>query len=265
MKQKGFTLIELMVVISIISLLSSVIMASLNGARAKAVLAAEEEFQAGIDHTIRDQLVGEWLFNNSSTQATQLADSSGFANNAVCAGSCTYMSTAGYNGQGAFNLNGSGYLSTGFGMASGGQGTINLWVNPSSIGTIGILQSSNGGSNIGLLARMYSSGQLDVGVHSGGDITFNNFFSTAGKWYMITIVWNGSAITVYQNGTKMTSSSNGVNTSVFIQNLGIGQGENGVGNFTGLIDDVRVYSTGYGLSEIERLYAGGLTKHLAMK
>ena len=253
MKQKGFTLIELMVVISIISLLSSVVMTSLSSARAKAVLTATEEFQAGIDHAIRDQLVGEWLFNNGSSQTTQLADSSGFGNNGTLVGSGSYMSTGGYNSQGAFNFSGSGYISTGFGMASGGQGTINLWVNPSSIGTIGILQSPSNG----LLMRMYSSGQLDVGVHSGGDITFNNFFTTAGKWYMITIVWNGSAITVYQNGTKMTSSSNGVNTPVSIQNLAIGQGENGVGNFTGLIDDIRVYSTGYGLSEVGRLYAEG--------
>jgi len=66
--KKGFTLIELLVVISIISLLSSIVMASLNESREKARIAAAQQFDANVYHSLGDSAVGIWDLDDGGTQ-----------------------------------------------------------------------------------------------------------------------------------------------------------------------------------------------------
>ena len=72
MKQKGFTLIELLVVIAIIGILSSVVLASLNSARAK-----------GADAAVKAALA------NARAQAELFADGNPTGYTGVCANSTT--------------------------------------------------------------------------------------------------------------------------------------------------------------------------------
>ena len=73
MKKRGFTLVELLVVISIISFLSSIVLASLNTAREKGRLGAAMQFSAQLQH--QQGKMGYWSFNNGNTN-----DESGFNN-----------------------------------------------------------------------------------------------------------------------------------------------------------------------------------------
>ena len=73
--KSAFTLIELMVVISIISLLSSVVLSSLNSARDKARIAAGIQFEANLYHTIGNNLVAKYDFEEGT--GSIINDSSG--------------------------------------------------------------------------------------------------------------------------------------------------------------------------------------------
>jgi prepilin-type N-terminal cleavage/methylation domain-containing protein len=77
--KRGFTLMELMVVISIIALLASVVLASLNTARRKGTVAAALKFEGYVTHTQGDRAVVWWKFNEGS--GSTALDSSGFGNN----------------------------------------------------------------------------------------------------------------------------------------------------------------------------------------
>ncbi|MEK7170489.1 MAG: type II secretion system protein [Patescibacteria group bacterium] len=80
MKNKGFTLIELLVVIAIIGLLSSIVFASLGGARKNARIAAAQG-------SMRNILTGALLCSDSGTKPTLPSETHNGGGVAVCSDS----------------------------------------------------------------------------------------------------------------------------------------------------------------------------------
>lgn len=76
----GFTLIELMVVISIIGMMSSIVFASLNSARDKGVIAAGQSFSRSL-YTARGADALVYLNFDEGTGIAK--DTSGFGNDAT--------------------------------------------------------------------------------------------------------------------------------------------------------------------------------------
>ena len=63
---KGFTLIEVLIVVSIIGLLSSIVLVGLDGAKDQAEIGKAQEFSHVVRVTMGADLVGEWRFDNNA-------------------------------------------------------------------------------------------------------------------------------------------------------------------------------------------------------
>jgi len=83
--KKSFTVIELLVVIAVLGLISSIILVSLKGTKEKAKIARSLQFEASLDHALRDEIVGEWKFEELEGETCEgtgysFCDTSGVGN-----------------------------------------------------------------------------------------------------------------------------------------------------------------------------------------
>lgn len=256
---KGFTLIEILVVIAIIGLLSSVVLASLNSARDKARLAAGKQFDANVLHAIGDQLVGQWTFDDISSP---WADSSGLAHNGTCTGCPTI--DVGYNGKTAYNYNGSKQITIGTGNTYLPLPTFTIcaWVKSPGLAP-GMTYSGIVSITYGLVLGLDGAGQFHTYMDNGSSFqyggTIGNLYDN--KFHHLCAAYDGLNRIMYVDGAAKSSASvTWSGTTRWPTNTAtIGTNINNppVSSFNGVIDDVRIYSSAITLSSIQKLYAEG--------
>lgn len=136
MKKRGFTIIELLVIISIIGLISSVALANLQGSRDKAKIAAAQIFRGNLNNVLGAETAASWNFNEgiSGDTVSTVPDSSGSGNNGTVivpgGGAATYVDGVNGNGTGVL-LTGGAYISGGGISSNGGNPvTVAAWIRP---------------------------------------------------------------------------------------------------------------------------------------
>jgi len=125
----GFTLVELLVVISVIGMLAGLVAANLKSAKQRAVTAQSQSFSNSIQQKIGIDLTGAWDFNEGS--GTTAKDASGNNNNGTIIGGVSYSNDTslgkGVEGRYSLDFNG-GYVSVNNTLTNGYSAlTIEAW------------------------------------------------------------------------------------------------------------------------------------------
>ena len=269
MNKKGFTLVELLVVIAIIALLAAIALVALGGARDKARIAAGLEFEANLRHSLGAYAVGIWDFNEGSE--TTANDSSGFDNHGTLVGTAAFSSEGDTpSGDGyAVSFDGGGeYVDiTGFGVPSGPQGrTVSLWVKAA------VEDLSNTQHKILRNSPDNGDGINDKGItinYRGDDFYAYVYDENAdrcsirivnnpdiGKWYHLVLTHDDVDANVYANGIYVTTKE--CIGSIFYDGaFRLGCYSATHMNFNGSVDNVMVFDQVLSLTQIEQLYVEG--------
>ncbi len=274
--RRAFTLIEILVSISIVGLLSSIIIVSVNAARLKANFASGQQFGANVYHSLGDSAVVSLDFESINAGTTpNAADSSNPGLLANWYGAVTANLVSGVSGMGMYIKNPSLlYLSlSNYNLK---DFTASFWFKPISIATFGPGYEDNGNSDE-LYILSANNGSFRVVLSPNGQIQiYQEYGGTPFFWitcpqkivvntfYNITETMSSGSdkkFTAYLNGQKCGSSGDvALPTSMSwlsLNYLSFNQGSENV------YDQVRLFTRSFLASEVQQIYADGPSKHLA--
>jgi prepilin-type N-terminal cleavage/methylation domain-containing protein len=267
--RKAFTLIELLTVIAIIGLLSSIAIISTRSSNDKAKIASGQSFEETVGHAVGDQIIGEWLFDEGSGAVVH--DTSGNGRN----GTVTGMTWGtGING-GAGVFSGSGtYVALGSDpILDPSNFTITAWIKPGDFsGSYNYIYSNArdccgtyNGINLfvaqnNLYGEIWNTGAAAIG--SNAKIPNNS------GWTFVAYSYNGSKLALYINGhlDNTLTTAVGVGTPAsFPTYLGALSNCPGSCVLVGSIDQVRLYGNAIVATNIEKMYLAQRDHYLAKK
>lgn len=248
-KRRGFTLVELLVVIAIVGLISTVAVMQMSTSKNKARITAGQSFDASINRLIGDRLIGEWLFDDTST--TTAFDSSGLGKTGSISGA---VHVTGYNSKSALSFNGTtNYIDIPYGWPATGQSfALTAWVYDTGSGSNEIIfDASNGRVSMEIQNSNLACLTNNDAWKAGSTNTLPK-----NTWVHVACVFDASAgtITGYMNAVVAFSVADNAPAADPTQ-IRINGNVNGAYRLTGYIDDVRLYASSLTASTIKKDFA----------
>jgi prepilin-type N-terminal cleavage/methylation domain-containing protein len=263
---RAFTLLELLVVITIIGILSSIVIVSMSGSTAPATIAKGKAYSQQVHALLGSNAVGVWNFDEGT--GTIVYDISGYENNGVIYGASYISSPVGGN---ALNFNGSSdYINCGNyeSLNVDPPITYESWVDVSSsfdAFIVAYFMSKGSGSVAGI---NFGFSGTHITEHKGKVIIYNGSFSiysinsvSNNVWHHLVATNDGTTSKIYIDGQFSNSGIQTITNNPDL-NLNIGRRANNQFYFPGFIDDVRIYSEALPATEIQKHYVQGLNKLL---
>lgn len=222
----------------------------------------------GTNNTFYDgNLVLGLNFNNNSAigeNATHAVDISKYSNNGTLQSGATYNSSGQFGS--AVNLNGTGFVKVpdadSLDFLYTTSFSIESWINFASSGDI-VTKWGAAGGQFGYQLALNSSNQtLFLRDTYGGsrDALLATTVLSPNTWYHLAATYNGTTMNVYVNGTldgNLTNTLSGGSASTEALYVGPYFGST---NFTGLVDEVRLYNRALSASEIQIHYQSEFAK-----
>jgi prepilin-type N-terminal cleavage/methylation domain-containing protein len=276
MNKKSFTLIELLIVIAIIGILSSLVIARFSNVRENARIANTLQWAAGQHRLIGANLVGHWSFDEGESNTAH--DISGYNNHGTLSGVEIPEWTDGLVGGNGYALDFNG-INSYVDIADSdsldstvNNLTISAWIKFDTIKWNFIVNKGVDGDSAAnnpcyWLRFTNIDSKIEFKAKSG--LTTNTEYP-AGKWYNVVGVYEGvadgsSKMFIYVDGSLVTSRTNAsypLETSSLPLRIGIKSNLETGSILDGILDDVRIYNAALTAEEVSRIYAETKDKYL---
>jgi len=195
-------------------------------------------------------LVAAYGFNEGS--GTTVTDASGNGNNGTISNT-TWVTTGKFGGALQFNGNSVVTVPNAASLQLSSGMTLEAWVNPSVVDASWRDVIYKGNDNFYLEATSTNGSVPDAGTIAGGSYAdaFGKAKLPINTWSYLTETYDGSTLRLYVNGTQVASTAHTGAIATSTNPLQIG-GDSIYGqNFTGLIDEVRVYNVALTAAQIQ--------------
>lgn len=259
---RGFTIIELLIVIAIIGVLASVVIVALSAARERGRIAAGIHQESNLRETYGADSLGLWTFEEGA--GATVNNLSGAGDNSGTITGATWISSGPRN-RPALAFSGADFVSVG-NVQTSMNTTIAAWVQTNANTEQPIFSNRGPGGGTGSIYFglqgsnffIYNMGSLDPRMLSNKSIADN-------KWHFVVWVSNGQTSKMFIDGeldSTMPKETYAVGTNPGYIGYDPNTGEYFVGNIAG----VALYSQALTFSQIRKLYAEGLAeRHFAKK
>jgi len=284
--------IELLLVIAIIGLLSSIVLVATRGVREKAEITNVIQFDASVYHSLAAYAVGVWNTDEGEfstcvpvdpafPQQIDICDSSGNNNHGFLIGSAWSNDTPTNKG---YSLNFAGWDFVDFGDKRNfdmtDSVTVSVWVKldqlPGDLGFNEAVFAKEGNYKVDVCTSVTGPCSLENGVRFltsdnwGGNIISSTSALVVGKWYHIVASFGKGKKSLYINGKIESSSSATAMNPYLFGNLHLtaacyddGSAEFNIFNdpLFGNLDDIRLYKETLNAFQVRRLYVEGAKEH----
>jgi prepilin-type N-terminal cleavage/methylation domain-containing protein len=245
-KNKGFTIIEILMVLAIIGILSAVVTTNLRGVKDKARINKALQFSQGLYTSLGSNTALHLDFEN--TVGGIVTDRSENKNDASLLNGASIIPAIVGSGVSFDGVN--DYLDFNFSFFNTPkkQFTTALWVYPNTTPAVDQIILHNLENNEFMIG--YDSTSRFFFAYSGLSTGWQRFTSKMmlpGKWYHVAVNWDekNNISQIFIDGSTQNTINPSEGLSSQIGNPVIGAQRQGVGtinNFNGFVDDVRIYN-----------------------
>jgi prepilin-type N-terminal cleavage/methylation domain-containing protein len=269
-KYSAFTLVELLVVISIVGLLSTIVLVITSGLGEQANIAKTLAWSRSMDSLLGPYAVGMWnLDENPASNGTQISDISGWNNHGtlVTNNDIANKSVVGVINN-ALDFDGSSdYVNFPISIVNNleSEATFSFWVKPGPYVGIwtGWLTTDSTEKKLSMWRQSATAIYFAVDMPGAGtQLSFSvSQDELENKWHHYVMTITGSRVNAYWDGKYKTgfNFSGVIPTITTYFRLGIWAGS---GSDNSVFDDVRVYSIPLTASQVWYQYYAGLDKLL---